>query len=66
MNNSNLFGCRKNKCMTQKEVAEILGITKAAYSNIETGRRNPSLSVTIGLQKLFGKTIDCLLNTTLK
>jgi len=66
MSNSNLFGCRKNKGMTQKEVAEILGITKAAYSNIETGRRNPSLSVTVGLQKLFGQTIDYLLNATLK
>ena len=66
MYNSKLIACRKNNNMTQKEVSKILGITKAAYSNIETGRRNPSLPVVIGLQRLFGKSIDCLLNIELK
>ena len=66
MSNSNLFDCRKRNGLTQKEVAKILGITKAAYSNIETGKRNPSLLVAVGLQRVFGETIDYLLNETLK
>lgn len=46
---------------TQQYVANKLGITKAAYSNIENGNRSPSLKLAIQIQKLFGKTIEELL-----
>ncbi len=38
---------------TQEFVAEKLGITKAAYSNIETLKRRPSYEVLVKLENLF-------------
>lgn len=46
---------------TQQYVANQVGITKAAYSNIENCKRSPSLKVAIRLQKLFGLQIENLL-----
>ena len=48
---------------TQQFTADQIGITKASYSNIETGKRRPSLKVALKLQKLFGNSIESLLNT---
>ena len=36
---------RKSKKMTQEEIANELGISRPMYTNIENGRRNPSLKV---------------------
>lgn len=38
---------------TQSEAAEKMGITKAAYANIETGIRKPSYDTLIKLLDLF-------------
>lgn len=46
---------------TQQHVADIIGITKAAYSNIENENRSPSLKVAINLQNMFGLQIEKLL-----
>ena len=46
---------------TQQYVADRIGITKSAYSNIENQNRSPSLKVAIKLQKLFGLPIEELL-----
>lgn len=46
---------------TQQVVADKIGITKSAYSNIENQNRSPSLKVAIQLQKLFGLPIELLL-----
>ncbi len=46
---------------TQEYIAKKIGITKQAYSNIETGKRKPSYKVIIELQNLFNATIDYLL-----
>lgn len=46
---------------TQQYVADYLGITKATYSNIETGKRNPSLDLALRIQKMFGTSIENLL-----
>jgi len=48
---------------TQQFVADYIGITKASYSNIETGKRVPSLKVALEIQKMFGASIEILLNT---
>ena len=37
---------------TQQYVADKIGITKSAYSNIENQNRSPSLKVAIQLQKV--------------
>ena len=50
----------KNK-WTQQYVADKIGITKSAYSNIENKNRSPSLKVAIRLQNLFGLSVDKLL-----
>ena len=51
---------RLDRKWTQQYVADIIGITKAAYSNIETQKRSPSLKVALRLQSLFGLPIEKL------
>lgn len=46
---------------TQQYVADKIGITKSAYSNIENKRRSPSLKVAIKLQNLFELPIETLI-----
>ena len=46
---------------TQQYVADKIGITKSAYSNIENQNRSPSLKDAIKLQKMFGLSIEKLL-----
>ncbi|UHA72057.1 helix-turn-helix domain-containing protein [Paenibacillus sp. 481] len=48
-----LIQCRG--CKTQKEVAALSGIERSSYSNIERGRRDPSVQVAmrIGLALQF-------------
>lgn len=53
-----LIKLRKNKGLTQKEVAEILGITRGYYGHIETGRRNPPLKLALNIGKLFDKKVE--------
>ena len=38
---------------SQQNVAEKIGITKSAYSNIETSKRKPSYEVLVKLENLF-------------
>lgn len=45
---------------TQQYVADKLGISKSAYSNIENGNRSPSLKVAIKLQNLFSLPIETM------
>lgn len=45
----------------QQYVADRIGITKSAYSNIENQNRSPSLKVALQLQNLFGLSIEKLL-----
>ncbi len=46
---------------TQQYVADKIGITKSAYSNIENQNRSPLLKVALQLQNLFGMSIEKLL-----
>jgi len=46
---------------TQQYVADEIGITKAAYSNIENGNRSPSLKIALHLQNMFDLQIEKLL-----
>lgn len=46
---------------TQQYVADKIGITKSAYSNIENQNRSPSLKVALKLQNLFGLSIEKLM-----
>lgn len=49
---------RLKNMWTQQYVADKIGVTKSAYSNIENQNRSPSLKVAIQLQNLFGISIE--------
>lgn len=61
MRRYNLIEARSRKGYTQKQIAQMIGITKAAYANIETGKRDPSWKTTMKLKRLFEQPIDYLL-----
>ena len=44
---------RKSKGLTQKQMAEQLGITSTHYSRIETGEANPSYELILKFQEVF-------------
>lgn len=45
---------RKSQGLTQKEIAEKLGINATYYSRIETGNQNPSYEVMGRFKEVFG------------
>lgn len=49
-----LISLRKLKGFTQSEVAEIVGISRAYYTQIETGVRNPTGETALKISKLLG------------
>lgn len=52
---------RKAKGITQKEVADYLGVSNSAYSQYETGTRQPSLDILTKLSEYFGVSTDEIL-----
>ena len=54
----------KNRCKElrgnrlQKDIADFLGITQQAYSNIENSENPPKMQTCIKLSKIFEKPID--------
>ena len=50
----NLRQARKDKGMTQKQVAEYLGITDRYFQHIEAGDRNGDFEIWDMLEDLFG------------
>ena len=57
---SNLKLLRKQKRMTQQQVADHLNITHAAYNFYERGTREPNLNTLIKLAELFEVSLDIL------
>ena len=49
-----LFDKRTEKNLTQEQVSRRIGISRAAYANIENGARNPSVAVAKRLGKTLG------------
>ncbi|MBO8161914.1 MAG: helix-turn-helix transcriptional regulator [Thermosipho sp. (in: Bacteria)] len=54
----NLFKLRNKAKLTQEEVARKIGISRAAYSNIENGKRNPSFETMRKIATLFDTSVD--------
>lgn len=50
--------------MSQKDLAEKLGISRERYNQYETGKRNPDYETLISLAKFFNVTTDYLLGYT--
>jgi len=56
-----LKGLRIEKGVTQREIAELLGVTYQAYSYYEKGSREPSHEAVLKLADYFNVTTDYLL-----
>ena len=49
---------RKERCLTQQELADKLGIKRATISNYEIGRRSPHLSELRRIAEFYGVGLD--------
>lgn len=56
-----LRALRRAKGLTQKQLADQLGMTKSVISAYETDLRSPSYDVLIRIASIFGTTTDYLL-----
>lgn len=57
-----LQALRKQKGLTQEELAEVLFVSRTAISKWESGRGYPNIDSLKAISKYFGKTIDELLS----
>lgn len=57
-----LYKLRKEKGMTQAELAVLLGVTNKAVSKWETGEAMPETSQLVPLSRIFNVTVDELLD----
>ena len=57
----NLEKLRKEKNLTQTEVAEICGLKLPAYNHYENGRREPSIEILRKLATALDCTVDELI-----
>ena len=58
----NLKLARKDSNLTQKQVADKLGVVESCYANWEQGRTEPSIAMLRKLSKIFNISIDELIN----
>lgn len=56
--NTTLVKLRKDKHMTQEDIAADLSISRAYYGMIEKNQRNPSLAVAKQIADYFGVGVD--------
>lgn len=49
---------RDEKKLKTREIAEILGISFQHYNDVETGRRNPSVELSMKLAEFFNVPLD--------
>lgn len=55
---SKLIKARKDKGFTQEDVARRLKVTRATYSNYETGYRSPDIETIIKLKRILNVSDD--------
>ena len=53
---------RKNKGLTQKDVADILKVNRTTYTKYETGVTEPNVSALRKLSEIFEVDLNCLLS----
>ena len=56
--NLRIKAARAVKDLSQKDVAEAIGITRQTMNAIENGEYNPSLKLCVAVCKVLGKTLD--------
>ncbi len=55
-----LIDARKNKQMTQQELADAVGITRSFLANLERGKYSPSLKVAFDLARVLERKVEHL------
>ncbi|MGM0411212.1 MAG: helix-turn-helix transcriptional regulator [Bacillota bacterium] len=58
MKNLKLKAARVKKDLTQKELANIVGVTRQTIGLIENGKYNPTINLCIEICKTLDKTLD--------
>ena len=53
--------CRREKNLTQRQLADLVGVSDKAVSKWENGKREPGINQLITLAKFFKCTTDYLL-----
>ncbi|MFD3158030.1 helix-turn-helix transcriptional regulator [Haloimpatiens sp. FM7330] len=56
--NLRLKSARAAKDMSQKDLANAVGVTRQTINAIENGDYNPSIKLCIAICKVLGKTLD--------
>lgn len=49
---------RLGKGLTQQSLADAAGISRATYTNIENGKKNPSLALAVKIKRVLGYDKD--------
>lgn len=62
VNNMRILRIKNN--LTQLEISRLLNISRQAYSNYETGRRELAIDLIVAIADLFSLTIDELVRQT--
>ena len=57
----NLILLRKNKNLTQNDIAKILNISRQAYCRYENDQREPSLEILCLLADFYDESVDSIL-----
>ena len=56
--NLKIKSARAARDMTQKDLAEAVGVTRQTMNAIEKGDYNPTIKLCIAICKVLGKTLD--------
>ena len=56
--NLKLKAARAGMDMSQKDIAEVVGVTRQTINAIESGDYNPSIKLCIAICRVLGKTLD--------
>ncbi|WAI24402.1 MAG: helix-turn-helix transcriptional regulator [Bacillus paranthracis] len=57
---------RKQKAITQEELAVKVGITRAYLSNLENGKHKPSLDVALKISEVLGSSVEKIFKTKVR
>lgn len=60
MHRDSLRRARLRAGLTQAQVAALAGLSRPMYTNIELGRKNPSLDVAIRIAHVLGESVEAL------
>lgn len=61
---NNLKTCRQHQGYTQKQFADMLGITNRQYQRIESGEQDGTIKLWLKIKSLLAQPIDLLVENT--